>query len=501
MSDDEARLAAWVARAVRGRVVDVARRARWRPAWDVDVEVDGRVLPLHARGEREPRIVMPYRIADEVVTHDLLEAHGVPVPHAYGLCDDPPALVMDRLSGHVDLSVADDAERDRVLHEYLGILARIYEIPVAAAASAGFAVPADSAATALGGYWRPLEAQYDPLMDGLPPDPNAVFLRRWLRENVPPDRHAQARFIPYDSFQFMFDEGRITGLLDFEHAHVGDPMMDLAALRVRDTIKNIGELYDTATRYEEITGIVIDHDVVEYHTVLYNAISVLSTGPPLAAPLPGTDWLSYLAWYVNGARWAFECIAEIRGYELEAVAIPEPRPSRHAPALRHLVAGMRDASSSLIDDDYQRVALGRVANHLKRVDEIGTTLDAADLDDLGRVLGHRPDPADADAELLDLVAHAGREREEEIVRLLDARAQRLHLTMASPASLMLRHPRLRSLRADRRDVRDPNDGWPAGCHPRNRLTWGHWRAVSRSSPAAAAASGAPSRSATPRRGP
>ena len=50
MSDDEARLAAWVERAVRGRVVDVARRARWRPAWDVDVEVDGRVLPLHARG-------------------------------------------------------------------------------------------------------------------------------------------------------------------------------------------------------------------------------------------------------------------------------------------------------------------------------------------------------------------------------------------------------------------------------------------------------------------
>ena len=129
---------------------------------------------------------MPYRIVDEVVTHDLLEAHGVPVPHAYGLCDDPPALVMDRLPGHVDLSVADDAERDRVLHEYLGILARIYEIPVAAAASAGFAVPADSAATALGGYWRPLEAQYDPLMDGLPPDPNAVFLRRWLRTTSRP---------------------------------------------------------------------------------------------------------------------------------------------------------------------------------------------------------------------------------------------------------------------------------------------------------------------------
>ena len=81
------------------------------------------------------------------------------------------------------------------------------------------------------------------------------------------------------------------------------------------------------------------------------------------------------------------------------------------------------------------------------------------------MLGYRPDPAEADAELLHLVAHAGPDREEELVRLLDARAQRIHLAMASPKSLMLRHPRLRSLRAGRPTVRDPNDGWPAGAIP------------------------------------
>ena len=465
---DEVGLRAWVERTVGGRVVRVFRVPRWRPAWDIDLEVDGRIVPLHARGEREPRLVMPYKIADEVAVHDLLEANGVPVPHAYGLCDDPYALVMDRLPGNVDLSFAvDDAGRDRVLDEYLGILVQIYDIPLTPAADAGFAIPTDSAATGLGGYWRKMEDLYDPLMADLPADPLAVFLRRWMADNVPQDRHAAARFITYDSFQFMFDEDHITGLLDFEHAHVGDPLMDLAALRIRDTIKSIGELSDIATRYEKITGVTIDHDVVEYHTVLYNAISVLSTGPPLLAPLRGTDWLSYLAWYVNGARWAFESIAEIRGFELEPVAIPEPWPSRHAPALRHLVAGVRQASAE-IDDDYELSGLGRVANHLKRVDEIGAALDAADLDDLSRVLGHRPDATEADAELLDLVEHSGPEREEELVRLLDARAQRMHLTMASPKSLMLRHPRLRSLRADRPTRRDPNDGWPAGAIPGTR---------------------------------
>lgn len=465
MSDEEAQLSAWVERTIGGRVVHIERLARWRPAWDLDVEIDGRLLPLHARGEREPRLVMANHIADEVAVHDLLEAHGIPVPHAFGLCEEPYTLVMDRLPGYVDVSIgADEREREALLDDYLGILARVYAIPLDDAAKAGFAVPTDSASTALAGYWRKIEALYDTMMEGQPRDPVAVFLRRWMRDHVPEGRLASARFITYDSFQFMFEGGRITGLLDFEHAHVGDPMMDLAALRVRDTIKNIGELADTAARYEAITGVPIDHDVVEYHTVLYNAISVISTGPPLADPVPGTDWVSYLAWYVNGARWSFECIAEIGGYELTPVAIPPTRPSRRAPALRYLTSGLKRVAAT----DYDVSVFGRLANHLKRVDEIGPALDAADLDDLTEVLGHRPDPAEADDELIELIERAGPEREEELVRLLDARAQRMHLAMASPTSLMLRHPRLRSVRADRPTVRDPNDGWPAGAIPGTR---------------------------------
>jgi hypothetical protein len=177
--------------------------------------------------------------------------------------------------------------------------------------------------------------------------------------------------------------------------------------------------------------------------------------------------MSYLAWYVNGARWAFESIAEIRGYELEPVTIPEPRSSRHAPAFRHLVSGLREISAET-PDSYELAGLGRVANHLARVDEIGAALDAANLDDLSRVLGYRPDPAEADRELLDLVTRAGAEREEELVRLLDARAQRMHLAMASPSSLLLRHPRLRSLRADRFTVRHVHDAWPTGAIPGTR---------------------------------
>jgi aminoglycoside phosphotransferase len=464
-AEEDRRLAAWVERTVGGKVRRIERKPRWRPAWDIDVEVDGSVLELHARGEREARIVMPYRIRDEVAVHDLLESFGLPVPHAYGLCDDPDALLMDRLPGLVDLAgAADDGERDRLLEEYLELLARIYSIPLEAAAAAGFGVPTDSAATALA-FLRRMQAGHDRAMNGQSADPIEVFLRRWLAAHVPEDRLASARFITYDSFQFMFADGRITGLLDFEHAHVGDPMMDLAALRIRDTLKSLGDLAEIGSRYEAVTGVALDHDVIEYHTVLYNAQSVWSVRPPLTDPLPGTDWISYLAWYVNGARWAFEAIAEIEGYTLAPVTLPEALPSGHAPALRYLVDRLRAAGAT---GDYELVALGRIATHLKRVDEVGAAFDAADLDELTDLLGHRPDPADADAELVEFIGRAGPEHDEALVRLLDARAQRMHLSMASPTSLMLRHPALRSLRPGRSTARAADESWPTGAIPGTR---------------------------------
>jgi hypothetical protein len=114
---------------------------------------------------------------------------------------------------------------------------------------------------------------------------------------------------------------------------------------------------------------------------------------------------------------------------------------------------------------YELTGLGRVDDLFKRVDEIGVAIGKANLEDPWRSLGHSSDPDIADDELIDLVENTGPYREEELVGLLDARAQRMHLALASPRSLMLRHARPRSLPADRSTVRDLNDGSPAGAIP------------------------------------
>src|SRR5256885_16508366 len=69
-------------------------------------------------------------------------------------------------------------------------------------------------------------------------------------------------------------------------------------------------------------------------------------------------------------------------------------------------------------------------------------------------LGRKVDLEHAEGELLAFVDAAGDEHDEALVRLLDRRVQRSHLLLGPPGSLLVRHPRLRSLRpGDRKSTR------------------------------------------------
>jgi hypothetical protein len=142
----------------------------------------------------------------------------------------------------------------------------------------------------------------------------------WLHRHCPLHRTTR-RLITFDAFQFMFEKGRITGLIDFELAHVGDPLSELAVLPVRDTIKNLGDLSTIAMAWSDITGEELDYDVLDFHGIAYNAHAVLSAAPLIVTPPANGELMSYFGWYVNGARWAFERMAEL-GPQLPGGPLP-----------------------------------------------------------------------------------------------------------------------------------------------------------------------------------
>ena len=87
---------AWVERELGGRVCNLQRQGRWRPAYFFDLQRDGELLPLYFRGDRghaEGERVTAV-LDHEASIYRVLEASGLPVPHVYGICPEPHGIVM-----------------------------------------------------------------------------------------------------------------------------------------------------------------------------------------------------------------------------------------------------------------------------------------------------------------------------------------------------------------------------------------------------------------------
>ena len=83
------------------------------------------------------------------------------------------------------------------------------------------------------------------------PEPRIEFLRQWVRNNIPRHRN-KVSIVAVDSGQFLFENGKVTGLYDFEYGCLGDPMIDLAFIPLRLSMYNVGDTTPFFKRYAEI---------------------------------------------------------------------------------------------------------------------------------------------------------------------------------------------------------------------------------------------------------
>jgi aminoglycoside phosphotransferase (APT) family kinase protein len=402
-----------------GTVVRLERQARWRPVWFVDVERDGEVLELCVRGDRTdfPGI---YPLEHEMLVQRLLHERGIPVPAVHGWIDEPRAFVIDRVGGQPDFAGCTEDQRDRVMDDYLAVLARIHALDPQPFEAAG--VQRDG----MGGYERWYRSSKRR------PDPFLEWCLAWLRRH-PLDREGRESLVVWDSGQFHHDGERVVAVLDLELAHVGDPLMDLAAFRMRDTIVGYGDFARLYAKYEELRGTPVDIDAIKHHHFAFTLSNQLAFHSALADPPPGSDYMTNLQWCNETNLFAVEALADLLGIELAPVELPEPVVSPAAVPTRHLVESLRSG-------DYEQRRLFRLARHLQRFDEIGRRSVEADLDDLVAVLGHRPRTwQEGDAELEAYVLADGGGHDEALVHLFHRRLWRAHQLMGPAGSAMTTH--------------------------------------------------------------
>lgn len=198
---------------------------------------------------------------------------GVPVPGLVTASDDRAHLgssfmVVDRLEGETiprrilrepDLAAA----RTGLARECGRILARLHSVPTAAA-------PGLDAADPL--------AQYRALMDGLG-GTSAVFelAFRWLSDHRPEARPASIVHGDFRNGNLIVGPDGIRAVLDWELAHVGDPMEDLGWLCVKSwrfgvdlPVGGFGTYAELIEGYESAGGNPVDPSALLWWEVFGN---------------------------------------------------------------------------------------------------------------------------------------------------------------------------------------------------------------------------------------
>ena len=237
-----------------------------RRTWLLDVERGGERLELVLRVDTGdgPLSGSELNLAREAVVYRALQGRGVRIPKLHAASRE--ALLIARAPGSdAFASVLDAGRRAAIVRDFFVALAELHGVNADRLALPGFAVPADGPDHARCDLdlWRRISAAR------IPPDPLCEFAARWLDASAPPADRTVLCHGDAGPGNFLFDGERVTALLDWEFAHLGDPLDDLAWVAVRaHLLGGFGDLAEGFRTWRDSSGMRFDVARVEYYRAL-----------------------------------------------------------------------------------------------------------------------------------------------------------------------------------------------------------------------------------------
>lgn len=274
MRDD---LLAWVADTTGAAVADATPigTGSSRRTWGVDL-ADGRRLVVREDTGSGPASGTPLDLAREAAVYRALDGSGLPVPALLGMAPDGSALLLERARGDAQLATLTEQARDAVVQDYLRCLARLHLLDPRRLDVGPLAVPTTAPEHALLDIhlWRSIH-------DGIEPEwrtPLGSLALAWLRDH-PPANATRTSLCHGDAgpLNFLHHGGVVTAMLDWEFAHVGDPLDDLAWVAVRNYMVRAGaDMPGAFSAWREVTGSDIEPRRLEYYRALVLARMLVS---------------------------------------------------------------------------------------------------------------------------------------------------------------------------------------------------------------------------------
>ena len=206
-----------------------------------------------------------------------LEATSVPAPKAHWLDHDghrlgTPSLVMDRMPGTCDYLVLNGDRpleaRLKLAHAFIDLMARIHAVDWRDLdLSAVLETPTGAPSLVELAHW---EAEYRRVL--LEPHPELDYVLAWMRQGAP---QAEAIVLVHGDFKpgnALIAGEHISAKLDWETAHLGDPLEDLGwvtnPVRKREhQIAGTWEREQIVAAYREFTGRRVDDAALHWWNV------------------------------------------------------------------------------------------------------------------------------------------------------------------------------------------------------------------------------------------
>lgn len=244
-------------------------------------------------------LLEPYDASTEYRTLDALQGTGVSIPKTFWYESDPavferPFYAMEKVDGEVHFlkqtsdpdyrPIPDDEERLSLAQDFVSNLVHIHKSdwPSRGLDFLGDPGPGKGSALAQVDYWAAVIERA-----GARTKPLVTLAINWLRNNAPQNDAVRLVHGDYRTGNFIYKDKRITAILDWEMAHLGDPHEDLAFV--------LGELWrspapnswvchlipeeDFLAKYAEQSGIAVDRQKLDYYRILLDlkGIGIMAT--------------------------------------------------------------------------------------------------------------------------------------------------------------------------------------------------------------------------------
>lgn len=378
----EGELLAWAATVCGGpvtRSVQASGGNRCR-AWAVDAgghEVFLRYAPPRATGAE------PYTVRREANVYRAIARSGVQAPALLAEHGQHQAILTTRARGIAEFRrLSDPAAKQSIAAELMDNLARLHRMDAMGVQLEG-GVQSPRIADHVRAELAVWEGMYheagatDPLLD---------LAFRWLHDTLP-DPPGPVALVHGDAGpgNFLFEDGRLTALIDWELAHLGDPMEDLAWFSMRCVMEPVPDFGAAMRAYERFSGMTVDRAQVLYHRVFVSTRVVVIrhrnvTGEPAHT----------IVSRALNRRLLTEALAAASGVTLAPLLPLDQAPTPRTALFDHMLADLRDVVVARSTDPRviaKAKDAAKVAKYLQAFDRYGAALAEAEEAALRGLLG------------------------------------------------------------------------------------------------------------------